>query len=85
MDLQMTLMLKTAELTTFKALITTLEKACADYSEDSTEENQEYVIFVSQILMVKKVMDNKGFDSTDLMKDLEKHENIMNLFNTTNN
>ncbi len=85
MDLQTTLMLKTAELTTFKALILSLEKACADYREEPTEENQDYVMFVSQMLMVKKVMDKKGFDSTGLMKDLEKHENIMNLFNTANN
>ena len=85
MDLKTTLLLKTAELTPVEALINSLGRACADYDEEPNEENQEYVIFISQILMVKRVMDKKGFDSTDLAKDLEKHENIMNLFNTTNN
>lgn len=85
MSFATTMMSKLAEMSTFEQIVDMLQDAINEYRIDPSDKNQEFIMFVTQILAIHKVMKLKNMDSDAFEQDIEKHKNIMDLFKTESN
>ena len=69
----------------FKILVRQVDRAIKEYLENPIEDKEGYLIFVMQIAMLKHIMQNHGKTADDIIQDIEKHGNIMDLFKENNN
>lgn len=69
----------------FKILVRQVERAIDQYLDDPNEEKEGYLIFVMQIAMLKHIMQRNGKNANEVMQDIEKHGDIMDLFKENNN
>ena len=74
-----------AETLPFKILVRQVERAVKEYLDDPNEDRQGFLMFVMQIAMLKHVMQHDGKTADDVMQDIHKHSDIMNLFKENNN
>ena len=84
-SIQEELIVTLADTLPFKILAKQVQRALTEYLETPTEEKQGFLVFVMQIAMLKHVMQHDGKTAKDVMQDIEKHGDIMNLFKENNN
>ena len=84
-SVQEELIVTMAETLPFKILVRQVQRAVNEYLESPTEEKQGFLVFVMQIAMLKHVMQHDGKTANDVMQDINKHSDIMNLFKENNN
>lgn len=69
----------------FKILVKQVQRGIDEYLENPSEEKEGYLVFVMQIAMLKHIMQRQGKDANDILQDIEKHGDIMDLFKENNN
>ncbi len=80
-----TLLVTMADSLPFKILVKQVQRGIDEYLENPSEEKEGYLIFVMQIAMLKHIMQRNGKDATDILQDIERHGDIMDLFKENNN
>ncbi len=80
-----TLLVTMADTLPFKILVKQVQRGIDEYLENPSEEKEGYLIFVMQIAMLKHIMQRNGKDATDILQDIERHGDIMDLFKENNN
>lgn len=84
-ELETLLLTKLVEAVSFDALLQSVTKAIDVYTEDPSEENKGYIVYIMQSVMMKHIMEDRNMTSDQLTKDIYKHSEIMDLFNTSGN
>ena len=84
-SVQEELIVTMAETLPFKILVRQVQRAVNEYLESPTEEKRGFLVFVMQIAMLKHVMQHDDKTADDVMQDINKYSNIMNLFKENNN
>jgi hypothetical protein len=80
-----TLLVTMADTLPFKILVKQVQRGIDEYLENPSEEREGYLVFVMQIAMLKHIMQRQGKDANDILQDIEKHGDIMDLFKENNN
>ena len=84
-DPQALLMTAVADSLPLHVLAKQVKMAIDDYLEEQTEHNLGYVTFVMQMFLIKHIMEKKNIKGDELLKDMDRHANIMDLFKENNN
>lgn len=84
-DPQAQLMTAVADSLPIHILAKQVKMAIDEYLKERTEHSLGYVTFVMQIFLIKHIMQRGNINSEQLMKDMDKHNNIMDLFKENNN
>lgn len=84
-DPQALLMTAVADSLPIHILAKQVKIAIDDYLEERTEDRLGYLTFVMQIFLMKHIMQRGNIDAEQLMKDMDKHNNIMDLFKENHN
>lgn len=82
---QSEMMAAIAESLPLTVLAKQVKMAIEQYLEEPTDHNAGFVSFVMQMFLMKRIMKDTNTNAEEMIKDLDKHHKMMDLFKENNN